>query len=50
MNKEFDSLMRSFDERDRRFDRLENLIWGLYALFILVLASPWIVILGAFAL
>lgn len=34
---------KRFDERDRAFDRLEKLLYGLYALFILVLLTPWLI-------
>ena len=35
MNKEFNSLMKAFDERDSRFDRLTYLILGLYAVILI---------------
>ena len=37
MNKEFNSLMKAFDESDNRFDRLTHLTLGLYALLSLIL-------------
>tara|TARA_B100001248_G_scaffold54673_1_gene36103 strand:+ start:7911 stop:8030 length:120 start_codon:yes stop_codon:yes gene_type:complete len=32
MNKEFDKVMERFIERDKNFNRLERMIWGLYVL------------------
>ena len=33
----FDEINKAFDKRDRHFDKLEKMIWGLYVVFIVLI-------------